>query len=87
MMKTRIVALLTDFGLQDPFVGMMKGAIAGLVPNSVLIDITHEIPMGDVLRAAVTLWQAVPSFPAGTVFLTVIDPGVGSDREPIVAQS
>ncbi|HJS28907.1 MAG TPA: SAM-dependent chlorinase/fluorinase [Anaerolineales bacterium] len=86
-MKTRIVAMLTDFGNLDPFAGMMKGVIAGLFPNAYLIDITHEIPPGDILRAAVSLWQAVPSFPTGTIFLAVVDPGVGTDRNPVIVRS
>ncbi|MFQ5615987.1 MAG: S-adenosyl-l-methionine hydroxide adenosyltransferase family protein, partial [Anaerolineales bacterium] len=78
---------MTDFGTSDPFAGIMKGVIAGIAPGIPLVDLTHEIPPGDVLRAAVTLWQSVPYFPEGTVFLCVVDPGVGTPRHPIIADT
>ncbi len=81
------IALLTDFGSQDPFVGIMKGVIQRIAPGAALIDLTHEIPPGDILRAAVVLWQAVPYFPPGTIYLGVIDPGVGTARAPILIDS
>lgn len=81
------IAILTDFGDEDPFVGIMKGVIAGIAPQSPLIDITHQVPPGDIPRGAITLWQAYPHFPEGTVFLTVIDPGVGTDRKAIYMES
>ncbi|MFO8037267.1 MAG: SAM-dependent chlorinase/fluorinase [Anaerolineales bacterium] len=81
------IALLTDFGEKDPFVGIMKGVIARIAPQSPLIDITHQVPPCDIQRGAITLWQAYPHFPEGTVFLTVIDPGVGTDRKAIYVQT
>lgn len=81
------IALLTDFGHQDPFVGIMKGVIADLSPAVQLIDICHEIPPGDIARAAIQLWQSSPYFPKGTIFLTVVDPGVGTARTPIIMQT
>ncbi len=81
------IALLTDFGTLDPFVGIMKGVIAGIAPGAPLIDLTHEIPPGDIRRGAVTLWQSLPYFPKGTVFLVVVDPGVGTQRLPILLET
>lgn len=77
------IALLTDFGLSDTYVGVMKGVIAELAPDAQMIDITHAIPQGDIRLAAFKLWQAVDYFPAGTVFVVVVDPGVGTERKPV----
>jgi S-adenosyl-L-methionine hydrolase (adenosine-forming) len=79
-----VIAILTDFGTSDPFVGVMKGVIAQVSPEAQTIDLTHEIPTGDVLQAAIHLWQAAPFFPDGTVFLVVVDPGVGTTRRSII---
>ncbi len=81
------IALLTDFGYSDPFVGIMKGVIAKIAPRAPLIDITHNIPPGDIRRAAVMLWQSIKFFPAGTIFLSVVDPGVGTRRRGIIVQT
>jgi S-adenosylmethionine hydrolase len=81
------IVILTDFGIQDPFVGIMKGVITNIHPGATIIDLTHEIPAGDIQRAGVVLWQSLPYFPAGTIFLTVIDPGVGTHRQPIIIYS
>ncbi len=86
-MNSRTIALLTDFGLEDPYVGIMKGIIAELSPASPMIDITHQIPPGDIQRGAFVLWQASRDFPKGTVFLCVIDPGVGTERKAIFLQT
>jgi S-adenosylmethionine hydrolase len=80
------VALLTDFGTVDPFVGVMKGVILSIHPTCALVDITHQIPPQDVRAAAHVLASARPHFPEGTVFLCVVDPGVGGDRRPIAAE-
>jgi S-adenosylmethionine hydrolase len=82
-----IVALLTDFGTRDHYAGTMKGVIAGLCPEASLIDITHDIPPHDVLGAALELSAAYKFFPAGTIFLVVVDPGVGSSRHGLVAEA
>lgn len=79
------VALLTDFGTQDTYVGVMKGVIAGIAPLAEVIDINHNVPPGDIQRAAFQLWQALPYFPQGTVFVVVVDPGVGSARRAVAA--
>jgi S-adenosylmethionine hydrolase len=83
-MTAPLIAILTDFGNHDPFVGIIKGVIATLAPNLPTVDLTHEIPPGDIRRAAVHLWQAVSYFPAGAVFLVVVDPGVGTSRRSMV---
>jgi S-adenosylmethionine hydrolase len=83
-MNSSIIALITDFGNLDPYVGIMKAVLSDLSPDSTLIDITHEIPPGDIQRGAYVLWQAARDFPAGSVFLCVVDPGVGTERKPIL---
>ena len=87
MPSAPLIALLTDFGDDDPFVGIMKGVIANIVPQAKMVDITHNIPPGDVRRGAVMLWQAIPYFPSGSIFLIVVDPGVGTTRRGIIAES
>jgi hypothetical protein len=77
------IALLTDFGLSDGYVAAMKGVLLARLPDAALVDVTHAIPPGDVARAAFVLEQTWPHFPAGTVCLTVIDPGVGTARRPL----
>jgi len=84
-MKDVTIGLLTDFGLDDTYVGVMKAVIAGLAPRARLIDVTHTLPPGDVRQAAFKLWQCVPYFPPGAVFLAVVDPGVGTSRRAIAA--
>jgi len=81
------IVLITDFGISDPFVGIMKGVIASISPNTPTIDLTHDIPPGDIKRATLTLWVSIYYFPKGSIFLTVIDPGVGTQRRPIILES
>lgn len=83
--ERRLIALLSDFGHQDPFVGIMKGLILGINPLAEFVDITHEIPPQDVEAASLVLRDAEPFFPPKTIFLVVVDPGVGSARRPILA--
>ncbi|HET7287241.1 MAG TPA: SAM-dependent chlorinase/fluorinase, partial [Pyrinomonadaceae bacterium] len=85
-MKTAIT-LLTDFGTADYFVGAVKGAILSVNPQAVIIDITHEIPPQDIEAAAFTLLAAYKTFPAGTIHVAVVDPGVGSTRRPIILRA
>jgi S-adenosylmethionine hydrolase len=85
-MKSVNIALLSDFGLEDSYVGSMKAVISDLSPGIPLIDITHLIPPGDIQRGAFILWQASQDFPPGTVFLCVVDPGVGTGRKAIYLQ-
>ncbi len=84
MAPSPLIALLTDFGSSDPFVGIVKGVIAQIAPGAQTIDLTHEIPPGDIQRAAIILWQSAPYFPEQTIFLAVVDPGVGTARRPLL---
>lgn len=86
-MNSKTIALITDFGLEDPYVGIMKGIITDLSPGTPMIDITHHIPPGDIQRGAFVLWQSSRDFPKGTVFLCVVDPGVGTERKAILLKS
>ncbi len=81
-----IISLTTDFGLRDPFVGIMKGVIAGVCPAAHVIDITHKIPAFNLLDGALAIWQAWRYFPVETIHVIVVDPGVGSERLPILAR-
>ena len=80
------LALLTDFGLKDHFVGVMKGVIRGIAPQVSLVDISHQVRPQSVVDGARMLSQAVPYFPAGTVHVAVVDPGVGTERRALAAQ-
>jgi S-adenosylmethionine hydrolase len=82
-----VITLTTDFGLTDPFVGIMKGVILNLVPNAQIIDITHQIEPQNIRQAALTLESAHSYFPKNTVHLVVVDPGVGSARRPIAVKT
>ena len=75
-----IVTLLTDFGVEDEYVGVVKGVILGVNPSATIVDISHEIPPGNISRAGWLLAWSWPYFPRGTVHLVVVDPGVGSKR-------
>ncbi len=80
------VTLTTDFGLRDGYVAAMKGAMLRVAPDVRLVDVTHEVPAQDVMAAAFVLRQVVGHFPADTVHLAVVDPGVGTDRRAIAAR-
>jgi len=82
-----IITLTTDFGLSDPFVGIMKGVILGITPNAQLVDISHDIRSYDISEAAFMIESMYPYFPEGTVHIVVVDPGVGSARRPLAASS
>ncbi len=81
-----LVTLLTDFGARDPFVGIMKGVILSICPDASLVDLCHEVPAHEVLGASFLLQTAVRVFPAGTIHVAVVDPGVGGARRPILAE-
>ncbi|MBI4328508.1 MAG: SAM-dependent chlorinase/fluorinase [Chloroflexi bacterium] len=85
-MARPVVTLLTDFGLEDTYVGAMKGVILSLCPDAQLIDLSHQVPPQDVRKGALLLASAFTFFPAGTVHLAVVDPGVGTERRPIAMQ-
>lgn len=80
-----VIALLSDFGTLDHYAGTMKGVMLGICPDATLVDITHDIPAHDVLAGALELAAAFRFFPTGTIFLAVVDPGVGSARRGIAA--
>ncbi len=77
-----MITLLTDFGLEDHFVGTCKGVIKQIAPDAEVLDITHGIPPQDVLQGALVLAHALPYMPVG-VHVAVVDPGVGGDRKPL----
>ncbi|MCC6444556.1 MAG: SAM-dependent chlorinase/fluorinase [Armatimonadetes bacterium] len=80
-----IVTLLTDFGLTDPYVGVMKGVILSRCPQARLVDLTHSVNPQDVAGAAFLLGSSYMHFPPRTVHLAVVDPGVGGVRRPLAA--
>jgi S-adenosyl-L-methionine hydrolase (adenosine-forming) len=82
-----IVTLLTDFGLSDPFVGVMKGVILGRYPQAKIVDLCHGIIAQDIAHGAFWLERSYGWFPTGTVHVAVVDPGVGSSRAPIAARA
>ena len=84
--RKSIITLLTDFGTQDYFVGAMKGVILSLNPDATIVDITHGIPPQDIQAAAFNLLACYRDFPADTIHVAVVDPGVGSDRRAIVIE-
>jgi S-adenosylmethionine hydrolase len=86
-MARPVIALLTDFGTRDHYAGTMKGVVLGICPDATLVDISHELPPHDVLAGALELAAAYKYFPAGTIFLIVVDPGVGSTRRGIAAEA
>ncbi|HVE58685.1 MAG TPA: SAM-dependent chlorinase/fluorinase [Pyrinomonadaceae bacterium] len=82
-----LIALLTDFGTKDYFVGAMKGAILSIAPNAQIVDITHEIAPQNIRSASFTLRACSKNFPAKTIFVAVVDPGVGSERRAILVET
>lgn len=82
----RVVALMTDFGQSDTYVGQMQGVIAGMAPSVKIVDVTHEVEPQNVLQAALWLEDTVEAFSAGTIFCVVVDPGVGSARRALAAE-
>ena len=84
-MARPVVAFLSDFGTRDHYAGTMKGVVLGVCPDATLVDIGHDIPAHDVLAGALELAACYRFFPAGTIFLVVVDPGVGSSRRGIAA--
>ena len=85
-MTRPLITLLTDFGTADHYVAAMKGVILGICPEATVVDITHEIPPFSVIEGAFTLSQAWKTFPAGTIHVAVVDPGVGGERRALAAK-
>ena len=82
-----MIALLTDFGLRDHYAGTMKGVVIGICPDVTLVDITHDIPPHDMMTATLELAASYKYFPPATIFLVVVDPGVGSARRGIAVDT
>lgn len=82
-LSSPVIALMTDFGLRDGFVGIMKGVIAGIVPQAQFIDISHDIAPQNVAAGAWLLSTAYRYFPAGSIFLCVVDPELGASGGPL----
>lgn len=81
-----IITLLTDFGLQDTFVGVMKGVIWGIAPQVKIVDLSHAVEPQNILQGALLLGWSVAYFPAESIHLAVVDPGVGTQRRPVAAR-
>jgi S-adenosylmethionine hydrolase len=86
-MARPIIAFLSDFGTRDHYAGVMKGVVLGIVPDATLVDLSHDLPAHDIPFAALELQATYKYFPAGTIFLVVIDPGVGTTRRGIAAEA
>lgn len=86
MSSRPVIALLTDFGLSDHYVGVMKGVVAGICPAALVIDITHDIPRQDIRTGAFELGVSWRFFPPETIFVAVVDPGVGTNRRALAAR-
>jgi S-adenosylmethionine hydrolase len=81
MKKNQIVVLLTDFGVSDQYVASMKGVILSLAPRAVIVDLSHSISPQNITQAAFLLWSSHSYFPKETIFVCVVDPGVGTSRQ------
>jgi S-adenosylmethionine hydrolase len=86
-MARPVVALLSDFGTTDHYAGTMKAVVLGVCPDATLVDIAHDLPPHDVLAGALELAACYRYFPPGSVFLVVVDPGVGSARRGLAADT
>ena len=84
MGSSGLITLTTDFGISDNYVGVMKGVVLGINPEASIVDISHHVSPQDVLEGAFVLATAVKYFPKGTIHVAVVDPGVGSSRDPLV---
>lgn len=83
----RPIFFLTDFGLKDPFAGIMKAVVLGLCPQAILVDLTHEIGPQRILEASIVLEDALPYLPDPAIVCAVVDPGVGSNRPALAVRS
>lgn len=86
-MPPPIITLTTDFGLSDHYVGVMKGVILSRCPGAQIVDISHEIPAFSIYAGGYTIRQAAPYFPQGSIHVVVIDPGVGTQRKPLLVHA
>jgi S-adenosylmethionine hydrolase len=85
-MARPLIALLSDFGTRDHYAGVMKGVILSICPDVTVVDLSHDLPAHDVAFAALELAATYKYFPAGTIFVAVIDPGVGTTRRGLAAE-
>src|SRR5512139_642490 len=83
----KIVTLTTDFGLRDPYVAEMKAVVLGICPTATIVDVTHEIEKFNVRAGAYILASVAPYFPKGTIHVAVVDPEVGTRRQPLLVQT
>ena len=86
VLGNKLVVFLSDFGPGSPFVGVVKGVIKSIVPDVDIVDLAHNVAKFNVLEASLILSSAIPYFPKGTIFLAVVDPGVGSQRRALVIE-
>ena len=86
-LEQRVITLLSDFGLRDPYVAEMKATILGVCPQVQIVDVSHNVEQFDIRMGAFLLASAAPYFPDGTVHVAVVDPGVGTKRKPIVVET
>ena len=87
MPEGRIVTFTTDFGLSDPFVGIMHGVVLKIAPGAIIVDVCHAVASYDIFDGAWTIAQAYRFFPPRTIHVVVVDPGVGSARRPIIVET
>jgi S-adenosylmethionine hydrolase len=80
----RPIVFMSDYGFRDEFAGVCRAVIAGIAPSAPIVDLTHSVPQKDILAGALTLARSAPFFPSDSVVLGVVDPGVGTDRRPMV---
>ncbi len=86
-MSSPLITLTTDFGQKDHYVGTMKGVILSRCPHAQIIDVTHQIEQFSILSGAYAISQSAPYFPSGTVHVVVVDPGVGTERKPLLVEA
>ena len=86
-MNKPTIALLTDFGTRDHYSGVLKGVVLGICPEATIVDLSHDLPAHDIPFAALELAATYKYFPAGTIFLVVVDPGVGSQRRGLAVDT
>ncbi|MBC8279002.1 MAG: SAM-dependent chlorinase/fluorinase [FCB group bacterium] len=82
----KLIALITDFGISDPYAGIMKGVIKSIDADIDIVEVSHGVTFGNIYQACYFLESSLPYFPSGTVFVVIVDPGVGSDRYPIACR-
>jgi S-adenosylmethionine hydrolase len=85
--KHSLITLTTDFSTRDPYVAAMKGVISSICPQARILDLSHNITRHDIMETALFLAASIPYFPPGTIHLVVVDPGVGTERNPVVVSS